>query len=44
VSRPILILVAVVVILVGVLVALASLDGDVPVTRVEQPVTNATSH
>jgi hypothetical protein len=41
VPRPILILLIVLAVIVGALFVLASTDGDVPVTRVEQPVTNA---
>jgi hypothetical protein len=42
--RPILILVVLVVVLVLVLVGLASLDREVPMSDVEQPVTNAAGH
>jgi hypothetical protein len=41
VPRPILILLIVLAVIVGALFVLASTDGEVPVTRVEQPVTNA---
>ena len=43
VSRPILILVIVVVLVVGALFALAAMDREVPTTHMEQPVTNAAS-
>ena len=42
--RPILILVAVLALIVVALIALASLDREVPLTHVEQPVANATAH
>jgi Tfp pilus assembly protein PilX len=41
VPRPILILLILLVVIVLALFALASFDSAVPVTRVEQPVTNA---
>jgi uncharacterized membrane protein len=41
VPRPILILLIVVIVIVGALFLLSSFDSEVPVTRVEQPVTNA---
>jgi len=43
VSRPILILIIVVVLVVGALFALAAMDREVPTTHMEQPVTNAAS-
>jgi len=42
--RPILILLILLVVIVGALLALAALDRPVPVTHVEQPVTNAATH
>lgn len=39
--RPILILLIILLVIVGAMVALAALDRPVPVTHVEQPVTNA---
>jgi len=39
-----LILVVAVVVVVGVLFGLAALDREVPLTHVEQPVTNAATH
>jgi hypothetical protein len=44
VPRPILILVIILVVIVGALLALAASDRPVPLTHVEQPVTNAASH
>jgi hypothetical protein len=41
VPRPILILLILIVVVVGGMLALAALDRPVPVTHVEQPVTNA---
>jgi hypothetical protein len=41
VPRPILILLIVLVVIIGALFVLAGLDGEQPVARVEQPVTNA---
>jgi len=43
-SRSMLILVVAVVVVVGVLFGLAALDREVPLTHVEQPVTNAATH
>lgn len=43
-SRPLVLLIAVVVLALLVLFGLASLDREVPVTHVEQPVTNAAAH
>ena len=44
-SRPILILVILLVVIVGALIALAALDRPVQLTHVEQPVTaNAAAH
>jgi hypothetical protein len=42
--RPILILVVLLVVIVLSLVGLASLDREVPLTDVEQPVANAAAH
>jgi hypothetical protein len=43
-SRPILILAILVVVVLLALFGLASLDREVPMTNVEQPVTNAAAH
>jgi len=43
-SRSMLILVVAVVVVVGVLIGLAALDREQPLTHVEQPVTNAATH
>ena len=43
-SRPVLILVALVAVLLLVLFGLAALDRPVTVTHVEQPVTNEAAH
>ncbi len=42
--RPILILIVLLVVIVGAMLALAALDRPVPVTHVEQPLTNATAN
>jgi predicted RND superfamily exporter protein len=42
--RPILILVVLIVVVLLVLLGLASLDREVPMADVEQPVANATGH
>jgi hypothetical protein len=42
--RPILILLILLVVIVGAMFALSSLDRPVPLTHVEQPVTNAATH
>jgi len=42
--RPILILVIILVVIVGAMLALAALDRPVPVTHIEQPVTDAATH
>lgn len=42
-SRPILILVLLAIVVLVVLFGLASLDREVPMTRMEQPVANATA-
>ncbi|WP_263282629.1 hypothetical protein [Sphingomonas nostoxanthinifaciens] len=43
-SRPLLILLILVVLVMGILFGLASLDREVPVSHVEQPVTNVATH
>ena len=43
-SRPLLILVILVVVLLAILFGLAALDRPVTVTHVEQPVTNEAAH
>jgi hypothetical protein len=42
--RPILILLILLVVIVGALFALSAMDRPVPLTHVEQPVTNASAH
>ncbi|WP_442678338.1 hypothetical protein ACSBM8_12470 [Sphingomonas sp. ASY06-1R] len=42
--RPILILLILLVVIVGAMFALSGLDRPVPLTHVEQPVTNASAH
>lgn len=43
-SRPILIFAILLVVILLVLFGLAALDREVPMTNVEQPVTNAAAH
>jgi hypothetical protein len=43
-SRPILILVALIIVVLLVLFGLAAMDRETPTTIVEQPVTNAAAH
>ncbi|HWI86814.1 MAG TPA: hypothetical protein VNT42_10905 [Sphingomonas sp.] len=42
--RPILILLVILIVVIGVMLALAAYDRPVPLTHVEQPVGNAPTH